>query len=86
MDVERLPTAPVCRYMTADLVTAAPETPLDILARLMIDAHVHRVIVIDAELRPIGLVTSTDVLAAVAYHAHVAGAEVTARSCEVALT
>jgi predicted transcriptional regulator len=31
----------------------------------MIDAHIHRVVVVDADERPIGVVASTDVLAAV---------------------
>ncbi len=56
----------VGRYMTADPVTAAPETPLPDLARMMVDADVHRVIIVDAEGRPVGVVTSHDVVAAVA--------------------
>ena len=51
----------------ADIVTVGPQTPLSKLARTMIDAHIHRVIVVDEERRPIGVVSSTDVLAAVAY-------------------
>jgi CBS domain-containing protein len=34
---------------------------------MMIDAHIHRVIVVDEEERPIGIVSNTDVLAALAY-------------------
>jgi CBS domain-containing protein len=52
--------------MTADPVIVAPETPLGQLARSMLDAHIHRVIVAHADRRPLGIVTSTDVLAAVA--------------------
>jgi predicted transcriptional regulator len=33
---------------------------------MMMDAHIHRVIVVDSENRPIGVVSSTDILAAVA--------------------
>jgi CBS domain-containing protein len=55
----------VGRHMTADPVTAAPDTPLTDLARMMIDAHIHRVIVVDETQRPVGVVSSTDVLAAV---------------------
>jgi CBS-domain-containing membrane protein len=33
----------------------------------MIDGHIHRIIVVDEERRPIGVVASTDLLAAVAY-------------------
>jgi len=57
----------VRRYMTADVVTVGPETPLPELTRAMIDAHIHCIIVVDAEQRPIGVVSSTDVLAAVGY-------------------
>jgi CBS domain-containing protein len=33
----------------------------------MIDAHIHRIVVVDEGQRPIGVVTGTDILAAVAY-------------------
>jgi CBS-domain-containing membrane protein len=52
--------------MTTDLVTALPGTPIGDLAQRMIDAHIHRIIVTDAEGRPVGIVSSTDILAAVA--------------------
>jgi predicted transcriptional regulator len=35
------------------------------LARMMLDAHIHRVIVVDEQNRPVGVVSSTDILAAV---------------------
>lgn len=62
---ENVPDDRVGRYMTADLVTAAPTTPLSELARDMLDAHIHRIVVVDAQRRPIGMVSSTDILAAV---------------------
>ena len=64
---ENLPVSAVRRYMTADVVTVGPQTPLSELARVMIDAHIHRVIVVDLERRPVGVVSSTDLLAAMAY-------------------
>ena len=64
---ENLPVSAVRRYMTADVVTVGPQTPLPELARTMIDAHIHRVIVVDEERKPIGVVSSTDLLAAMAY-------------------
>jgi CBS domain-containing protein len=67
MDAEILPKDAVSRYMTADPVMVAPATPIDQVARMMVDAHIHRVIVADAERRPVGIVSSTDILAAVAY-------------------
>jgi CBS domain-containing protein len=56
----------VADYMTRDPVTVPPHTPIRQLARMMVDAHIHRIIVVDKEQRPIGIVSSTDILAAVA--------------------
>lgn len=67
VDVESLPMDEVGSYMTADPVTVPPRTALPELARKMIDAHIHRIIVVDARRLPIGIVSSTDILAAVAY-------------------
>lgn len=64
---QNLPVSAVERYMTADVVTTSPQTPLRELARTMLDAHIHRVIVVDERHRPIGIVSSTDILAALAY-------------------
>lgn len=55
---------PVQWHMTTDLVTVEPDTPLAEMARMMVDAHVHHLLVLDAERRPVGIVTSTDILAA----------------------
>ena len=65
--VEEAPADEVGTYMTRDVVTAKPGAPLTDLARMMLDAHIHRVIVTDAAGRPVGIVTGTDVLAAVAF-------------------
>lgn len=64
--IEERPTDAVGQYMTRDVVTAQPATKLPVLARMMVDAHIHRVIVTDEAGCPVGIVTSTDVLAAVA--------------------
>ncbi len=61
-----LPVSAVRRYMTGDVVTVGPQTPLPKVARTMIDAHIHRVIVVDEERRPIGVVSSADLVAAMA--------------------
>jgi isocitrate dehydrogenase len=66
VDKDRLPADEVDDYMTDDPVTVPPNASIIELARRMIDAHVHRLIVVDAENRPVGVVSSTDVLAAVA--------------------
>lgn len=65
-----LPTDAVRLFMTADPVTTEPDTPLNQLARRMLDAHIHRVIVVNAEGQPTGVVSNTDILAAVAYADH----------------
>jgi CBS domain-containing protein len=64
---DTLPVSAVKRYMTTDVVTVGPHTRLPELARTMLDAHIHRVIVVDTEGKPIGIVSSTDILAALAY-------------------
>lgn len=68
IDVEEVPAEEmVAAHMTADPVTVPPEMPIRELARRMLDAHIHRVVVVDAERRPVGLVSTTDILAALAY-------------------
>jgi CBS domain-containing membrane protein len=66
-DAEALPTDEVGSFMTGDPVTVPPGTSIADLARKMTDAHIHRIIVVDTQHRPIGVVSSTDILAAVAY-------------------
>ncbi len=66
VDVETLPNDRVCTYMTADPVMTSPAISIHKLARAMIDAHIHRIVVVDEWERPIGIVSSMDVLAAVA--------------------
>jgi len=48
------------------VVTASVGTPVKELARRMVNAHVHRVIVVNHANEPVGIVTSTDILSAVA--------------------
>jgi CBS domain-containing protein len=66
VEVEKLPQDEVRQFMTAVPVTVAPATSIRDVARMMIDAHIHRVIVVDDDQRPIGIVSSTDLLAALA--------------------
>jgi CBS domain-containing protein len=58
----------VSEYMTRDLVSVAEETPLGAVIQIMIDAHVHRVLVLDKSGRLAGIITTMDVLTA-ALHA-----------------
>jgi CBS-domain-containing membrane protein len=67
VEVEYLPADEVSGYMTPDPVTVKPSTLITEVARMMLDAHIHRVVVVDHQERPVGIVSSTDVLAAVAY-------------------
>jgi CBS domain-containing protein len=67
IEVEKLPADEVGQYMTADPVTVTLDTPIGSLARMMIDAHIHRVIVVDEQRRPVGVVSTSDIMAAVAH-------------------
>jgi predicted transcriptional regulator len=57
----------VADFMTKDPVLVGPATPIGELARTMVDAHIHRVIVVDMVCqRPLGIVSSMDILALLA--------------------
>ena len=64
-DIERLPQEEVGRLMTTDLVSVTPSTRIGELAGMMLDAHIHRLVVLDEKGRPAGVIATTDVLAAV---------------------
>jgi CBS domain-containing protein len=66
---EEFATEEVRRFMTADPVCVSPDTPIATVARMLIDAHIHRVIVADADNKPVGIVTTTDLLAALVHAA-----------------
>lgn len=63
-DEEVIPEPLVCveDFMTSDPVTATPETPVGVIARLMFEGRIHRVIVVDGGQFPVGIVTSLDLL------------------------
>ena len=67
MDVDDLPEEEVAAYMTADPVVVSADTDIRGLARAMLDAHIHRVGVVDRAHRLVGILSSTDLLAALAY-------------------
>jgi CBS domain-containing protein len=67
VELEKLPTDKVRQFMTPDPVVVLPDASIRTLARLMIDAHIHRIIIVGEERKPVGIVSSTDILAAVAY-------------------
>jgi len=66
VDYDKLPADEVSAYMTTDPVTSGPEARISELAGKMVDAHIHRIVVVDEEQHPIGIVSGTDILAAVA--------------------
>jgi len=66
ISVEDAPDNEIRHYMTVQPVMVVPATPIGELARKMVDAHIHRVLVVGEDNRPCGIVTSTDVMAAVA--------------------
>lgn len=67
VEVEKLPEDPIECYMTPDPITVAPDANIKAIARMMIDAHIHRVIVVGEGNRPIGVISSSNLLAAIAY-------------------
>ena len=66
LEVEEFPPDAVRDHMSTDVVTATPDTPLGELARSMVDAHIHRIVITDDLGKPVGIISTTDVLAAVA--------------------
>jgi predicted transcriptional regulator len=73
VEPETLPNEDVSSFMTAGPVTVGAGVRISELARRMVDAHIHRVIVVDEDCRPKGVISSTDILAAVAYADPAAG-------------
>jgi CBS-domain-containing membrane protein len=67
VDLEVLPTDQVRNYMTPEPVTIVPTTSIVEMAQLMLDAHIHHLIVVDEDQHPVGIVTTTDLLAAIAH-------------------
>jgi predicted transcriptional regulator len=65
LDPNTLPDLKVHECMTRDPVVVTSIANLGELARKMIDVHIHRVIVTDSTNKPIGIVSVTDILAAV---------------------
>ena len=66
IDPEKMPADEVRTSMSRDPVTVAPDVSISELARMMLDAHIHRIIIVDADNRPIGVVSATDIFAAIA--------------------
>lgn len=69
-DWDAFPVDFVGEFMTADPVMVSPTTPVRELARQMVDGRIHRLIVAGPDHHPLGIVSSTDVLAALARATH----------------
>jgi predicted transcriptional regulator len=54
---------PVEHFMTTDLVSVGEATPLKTIIQHMVDAHIHRILVLDRDRRLQGIVSTVDVLA-----------------------
>lgn len=61
---EVMPEPLICveDFMTDDPVTVSPETPVNVIADRMSELGIHRVVVVDKEQIPVGIVTSLDLL------------------------
>lgn len=57
----------VSEHMSADVQTVAANASLMDAARIMCSEHIHRVVVLDRDDRPVGLVSSLDVVAAMVH-------------------
>jgi CBS-domain-containing membrane protein len=66
---EDLPADDVAHFMSRNVITARPATRLVELARIMSREHIHRVLIADADERLVGIVSSMDILAALAEQA-----------------
>ncbi|MFO1095333.1 MAG: CBS domain-containing protein [Planctomycetaceae bacterium] len=66
IDIDDSPELEIQHYMRSPPIAVDPATPLGELAQLMVDSHIHRVLVAADQDRLCGVVSSTDVLAALA--------------------
>lgn len=67
VELENLPGDRVRDVMSTVVVTVAADAPVAGLARHMLDREVHRLVVVDAADRPVGVVTATDLLQVLAH-------------------
>lgn len=63
-DVELVPEPLIVvgDFMTADPVTVGPDEPAGEVAQRMAEHHIHRIVVVDEESVPIGIITTLDLL------------------------
>jgi len=75
ISIDDSPDSAIAHYMTALPITVEPTTPIGELAQKMVGAHIHRLLVVVDHDGPRGIVSSTDILAAVARAAQRIGQE-----------
>lgn len=61
---------PVRNFMTSDVVGVRGDTTLAVIVQDMIDAHIHRVVVLDENRKLLGVISTTNILAALLRAAH----------------
>ena len=66
LDAESTRRGEVGRHMTCDPLLVTPDTPLAEIAEVVLDPRRCPVVVVDGQRRPLGVVSSKDVLAALA--------------------
>jgi CBS domain-containing protein len=66
VEMEPLPQEDVKHYMTSGAATAALDAPITELAKRMTDCRIQRIVIIDDQNRPAGIVSISDIIAAVA--------------------
>lgn len=64
LSIEPMVSDRAAEYMTRGLQTVSPDAPLISAARMMCNQHIHRLPVLDADDRPVGMITATDIIAA----------------------
>ncbi|MCI0705214.1 MAG: CBS domain-containing protein [Planctomycetia bacterium] len=67
VELESIPGDAVRDFMTTEVVTTAPDTSVSRMARLMLDRGVHRLLILDSERRPVGIVSANDLLQVLAH-------------------
>lgn len=66
LHIDESPHDQVRSYMTTGVQSATTDTSLLDVARMMCNEHIHRLVVLDDRAHPIGVITSLDLVAAVA--------------------
>jgi predicted transcriptional regulator len=64
-EFDDLPADSVHRCMSRDVFAVSDQATVQEMSRKMVQAHIHRLVVVDGDHMPLGIVTSTDILNAV---------------------